>query len=108
MTFDDELHALGVHVEHFFGDQEYAKKTQIPAGVRLTQHQHSFAHLSIVAGGRVTLEVDGQVSEHGPGDCLLIPAGKAHSVVALTDATWFCLHGTQEKDIARIDAVLIQ
>ncbi len=104
MTLDQQFEALGVRVVHHFGDHEYAKETHIPAGIVLTQHEHEYAHLSILAQGRAMVCVDGVCAEYRGPACLNIPAGKSHSVTALTDVVWYCCHGTDEKDPALIDA----
>lgn len=107
MNLDEQLRQAGVAIEHFFGGREYAKKTSIPAGVILTQHRHLFDHLSILSSGRARVTVDGISAEHGAGACILIAAGSAHSVLALTDVVWFCIHGTDEKDPVTVDHGLI-
>ena len=104
MTLDEQFAAHGVTVVHHFGDHEYAKETLIPAGVVLTQHEHEYAHLSILAQGLALVCVDGVCTERRGPACLNIPAGQSHSVTALTPVVWFCVHGTDEKDPALIDA----
>jgi quercetin dioxygenase-like cupin family protein len=101
------LRALGVGIEHHFGGGVYAKETHIPAGLALTQHRHQFDHLSILASGRVRVSVDGEAREvQGPA-CIVIQAGKAHEVVAITDAVWYCVHATECTDPARVDHELV-
>ena len=108
MTTDETFRQAGVDIEHYFGAREYAKKACIPAGVVLTQHQHLFSHLSILSSGRALVTVDGVATEYGPNACILIDAGATHSVQALTDVVWFCIHGTDNKNPDTVDAGLIQ
>lgn len=98
---------LGVTVEHHFAGGLYCKETHIPAGVKLTQHRHSFAHLSVLAQGRVLLTVDGVSTEHAAPAFLTIAAGKVHEVTALTDTVWGCLHATDCTDPALVDDHLV-
>ncbi len=101
--FNKNFDTLGIHVAHHFGGKAYAKETRIPAGTRLEQHRHSFDHLSILASGTVVVEVDGVESEYCAPQCILIAAGKKHSVTALTETVWYCVHGTECTDPNKID-----
>lgn len=98
---------LGVVVTHHFAGGVYCKETQIPAGVKLTQHRHSFDHLSHLAAGRVRLSVHGVDTEHTAPATLTIAAGKVHEVLALTAATWLCIHATDCTDAAQVDHELV-
>lgn len=95
-------------ITHHFGGEAYMKKTVIPAGLRLTQHVHKHDHLSLLAEGAVEVTVDGVTTLHeAPCDPILIVAGKAHEVVSLTNAVWYCVWGTKETDPDKIDQGLI-
>ena len=95
-------------IQHHFGGGVYAKEASIPAGYLAVQHAHKFDHLSVLASGRVDLTVDGQTSTHEAPACLTIKAGKAHSVLALTDIVWYCIHATDCTDVEAVDDVLIE
>lgn len=97
-----------VKVEHVFCGGIYAKKTMIPAGVVLSQHEHNFDHLSILSKGRVRVTVDNVSKEAKAGDYLEIVAGKSHKVEALSDTVWFCIHATDCVDADEIDKTLIK
>lgn len=103
MTLDE----AGVGILHHFGGGMYAKETQIPRGVKLTQHVHSFDHMSILAAGKVMVRAGGWIECFQAPKLIEIKAGIAHEVEALTDATWFCLHATNETEADRIDEGLI-
>lgn len=92
---------------HHFSEGLYAKETHIPAGQMLIQHKHSYAHLSIIAKGKVVVIVDDVSKIIEAPACLEIVAGKHHAVKALTDCVWFCVHATDEKDSSKVDEVLI-
>lgn len=98
---------LGVAVVHHFAGGLYCKETRIPAGVKLTQHRHSFDHLSVLAHGRVLLTVDGVTTEHTAPAFLTIAAGKEHEVTSLTDTVWGCLHATECTDPELVDQQLV-
>jgi quercetin dioxygenase-like cupin family protein len=105
---DDAVTALGVQIHHHFGGGTYAKETVIPAGVVLTQHRHAFDHLSILAAGTAAVDVGGLCRTLIGPACILIEAGKSHSVTAVTDVTWYCVHATDCTDPERVDDGLIE
>ena len=98
----------GVTLVHHFSDGLYAKETIIPAGNVLTQHEHSYDHLSIIAKGSVNVEIEGVEKMLTAPVCLNIEKNKQHRVTALTDVVWFCIHATDEKDAETIDESLIR
>lgn len=94
-------------ISHHFGGGVYAKETRVPAGMVLVQHKHEHDHLSVLALGRVQIEVDGVRSElEGPA-CITITAGKYHGIKALTDVVWYCIHATDCTDPDKVDEVFI-
>lgn len=105
----DSLEKHGVVVIHHFSDREYAKETRIPAGVKLLQHRHKFSHLSILASGTAIVHVDvGEITYKAP-ECLTIKAGALHSVTALTDVVWYCIHATDgETEVAAIESEIVE
>jgi quercetin dioxygenase-like cupin family protein len=92
---------------HHFSDGLYAKQIHIPAKHVVTSHSHQYSHLSVLAKGDVLVEVDGVITEYSAPACIEIRAGLHHRVLARTDATWFCIHATDETDADHIDEVLI-
>ena len=104
MNADFDKHGVGL--AHHFGGGVYAKEARIPAGVVLSQHAHPFAHLSVLASGRVLVEQDGASREASGPTCLTIPAHVQHRVTAITPAVWFCIHATDEVDPGLIDAAI--
>lgn len=95
-------------IVHHFADHLYAKETHINAGEHLLQHVHKFSHLSVLAKGKVVVSTDeGTQIVEGPA-CLEIKAGMHHGVKALTDTVWYCIHATDEKDVSKIDEVIIK
>lgn len=98
----------GIDIAHHFSSGVYAKETHIPAGKVLTQHVHSFDHLSVLASGSAMVEVDG-VGELMTGPTVVtIKAHKEHKVTSLTDVVWFCIHATDETDPEKVDARLTE
>jgi quercetin dioxygenase-like cupin family protein len=94
-------------IEHNFAAGVYAKKMVVPANHFVVKHKHDYDHLSILASGRVYVDIDGQVTEQTAPACIKIEAGKSHKVVAIEDSVWFCIHATDETDSDKVDEVLI-
>lgn len=92
---------------HHFSDGLYAKQMVIPAGFQALQHTHSYSHLSVLAKGRVLVQTDDEVKEFVAPACIEIKAGIHHKIISLEDATWFCIHATDETDAEKVDEVLI-
>jgi quercetin dioxygenase-like cupin family protein len=107
MTAD--LAEFGVDLSHHFvADEVYSKRTVVPAGVQLAKHTHPYDHASALVRGTVRLTIDGASREVSGPKMLLIAAGTAHSIEALTPVVWHCIHITDETDPERIDAVLME
>ena len=99
---------IDLHTTHYFGEGIYAKRMRLPAGHRAVTHKHNYDHLSILAAGSASVDVGGEMTIYGAGDCVTIKAGVAHEIVAITDVVWFCIHATDETDPEKVDRVLIQ
>lgn len=96
-----------IDIQHHFSSGVYAKQTIIPAGITLTQHEHGFDHLSILASGMVIVSVDGEENVVTGPACMTITKGRSHAVTALTDAVWFCIHKTDDTNPDTVDASIL-
>lgn len=94
----DELESDGVDVIHHYGNDIYAKETFIDEGLLLKKHTHPFDHLSILAHGQVKVTVEGVETIKCAPCCILIEANKEHSVEALTEVVWYCIHSTANEN----------
>jgi quercetin dioxygenase-like cupin family protein len=94
-------------IAHHFSDGLYAKEASFPAGVAILKHTHDFSHLSILAKGKVAVMMGDDVQVISAPACIEIKAGLTHGVKALEDCVWFCIHATDEKDVSKVDDVLI-
>lgn len=88
----------GLFVRHYFSDKEYAKEIRLDAGCSIGQHSHKFSHISILAEGTVLLTAGEMVTMYDAPSCIVVEAGVEHSITAITDAVWYCVHATDEKD----------
>lgn len=99
--------AIDLRIQHHFSSGLYAKQMFLPADHFAVTHAHNFDHFSILASGRVTVEVDGVESEYVGPACIEIKAGEHHKITAHEDSVWFCIHATDVADPDSVDEVLI-
>jgi quercetin dioxygenase-like cupin family protein len=100
---------MNIDTLHHFSDGLYAKQMSIPAGAIACQHKHEYDHLSVLAQGKVRVLFDeGKFEVFEAPACINIRKGINHTILALEDSTWFCIHHTFETDMNKIDNVLIQ
>lgn len=95
-------------VKHHFSPNRYLKEIHILEGMTLTSHSHKDSHFSFLALGRVALTVDGVRTEHSAPDFVVVPADKRHEILGLEYAVWYCCHLTDERDVNKIDEILIK
>ncbi len=93
---------------HHFSDNLYAKEMRIPKGYIALSHSHKYSHLSILGKGKVLVKTDDTSTEYEAPACLEIAAEIHHSIEALEDCVWYCIHSTSETDANKIDEVLIK
>lgn len=95
-------------IQHHFAAGVYVREARLGADQEVQTHEHVYDHFGILGAGSVIVELDGEMSVHH-GPCVIeIKAGKKHSIRALTDIVWFCVHATAVADPEKIDEVLIK
>lgn len=110
MMNDQQLRELGVYIVHHMPDDGsgvYIKETRMAAGSLLSMHAHTFTHKSTLAAGRVVLTKNGECTEIEAPAVLILKAGDAHQVEAVTPAVWLCIHASTETDLEKIDHTLV-
>lgn len=100
--------AVDLLTQHFFSDGLYAKRMTLPKGFEALSHSHQYNHLSILSTGKVIVKTDDSEAEYTAPACIEIKAGIHHSITALEDVTWYCIHATDATDADEVDAVLIE
>jgi len=101
-TFEVDLGTI-----HHFSSGVYAKQMMLPKGYFALSHAHNYDHLSILATGKVIVKTDEKAIQYTAPACITIHKGEHHSITALEDATWFCIHATEETNPDKVDEVLI-
>ncbi len=104
----DILPIIEENIVHHFSDNVYAKQMAAPANTKITTHKHKYDHLSILSEGTALVRIDGKEQLYRAPACINIEKNKTHEIIALDNIVWFCIHSTEEKDISKIDEVLIE
>lgn len=92
----EALAGVGVLHDLFVSDDVLVNRYVIRKGTEVRKHMHDYSHLSAVLKGKVLVAMDGgDAREYSAGDIVLIPAGVSHSVLALEDSIWACIHSAK-------------
>lgn len=94
-------------IVHHFSSGVYAKQMHLPKGHMAFSHSHKYDHLSILAKGKVVVLTDDTEHVYTAPTAVTIKEGINHSITALEDAVWFCIHATEETDPEKVDEVVI-
>lgn len=95
-------------IVHHFSDGLYAKQMRLPKGHIAVSHKHHYSHLSILSMGKACVKTDETNQIFFAPACIEIKSGIQHSIEALEDIVWFCIHATDAADPNMIDQVLIK
>lgn len=99
---------LELPVRHHFAPGVYCRELTIPAGVVAVGKIHRTEHLTIISSGKVTIWTEeGMKTLEAP--CLLhsFPGAK-RAAYAHTDVVITTIHPTNETDLAKLEAELIE
>lgn len=101
---------IDLHTRHFFSEKIYAKQMKLPKGHFAVSHKHNYDHLSILASGIAEVTTDTETRQYTAPSCIEIKAGIEHTIVAIEDVSWFCIHAisSEDRDVNKIDQVLIE
>lgn len=94
-------------IEHFFTEGVYARKMLVPAGTQVPSHKHAYNHLSILAQGKVRVAVGPVIKEYNAPSMIEIKKDLVHTITAVTDSVWFCIHATDATDIESLEQTVI-
>ena len=81
-------------VEFFEADNLFAQRHILSKGDKIGKHIHSYSHLSILGYGSVRVNTPQSSKVYDAGDCIVITENTEHTIVALEDSCWFCIHTT--------------
>lgn len=103
-----KLPQTNLGIEHHFSKGIYAKEMHLPKGHIAISHKHTYSHLSILAKGIVVVKTDEYENFYIAPTCIEIKEGILHSIEALEDTTWYCIHATDICDPEKIDEIILE
>lgn len=100
---------LDVPVTHHFAPGLYAREVTIPAGALVTGKVHRTRHLNVISAGHIAVytEDTGWRELRAPSTFLSEP-GTRRVGFAFEDTVWTTFHPTDETDLERIEAAVIE
>lgn len=104
---DEQMEDAGIEVNHYFSTGLYTREHIMPANTRVVQHKHNFNHTSILASGTVMVTNDNKQFEITGPAVMVIEAEQLHSILAITDAVWMCIHATDKTCVADIEHEIV-
>lgn len=94
-------------VKHHFSKDVYARELFIPAGTLIVGKIHKHENFNILSQGEMSvLSVDGMQRVTAPFSVVSSP-GVKRMAFAHTDCVWTTIHGTDEKDLEKIEELFI-
>jgi quercetin dioxygenase-like cupin family protein len=91
-------------VKNLFVRQMHFKK----AGDGEQGHAHQFDHLTLLAKGRLAVDINGEVTEFTAPQMIYIKAELRHKLVALTDNTVaYCIHALRDETGDILDVAMV-
>jgi quercetin dioxygenase-like cupin family protein len=87
-----------VEIGHYFAGGVYAKQMTIAKDCKIPTHKHVYDHLSILAKGRVQVTVSRETVEYVAPAAIEIKRDLVHTLTAIEDSVWYCIHATEETD----------
>lgn len=98
-----------VEMQHHFAPGVYGREMRIPAGVMATGKIHRNRVLNIVCGDiTVFNKQDGTKRRIIGYEAFVSEPGTRRAVYAHSFTVWTCIHPTQETDLEKIEAEVIQ
>jgi quercetin dioxygenase-like cupin family protein len=103
----NEPNGIGA-VKHHFSGGVYAKEMRLKKGHTATTHKHTYDHMSVLASGSVIVSCDGVEKTYTAPHVIEIKKNVNHSIHALEDTLWLCIHKVPDEFDGNIDEVLIK
>lgn len=103
-TLDGQIE---IPVSHHFSKGIYAREMQMPAGAILVGKIHKHENLSILSAGEVSVLSQDGIKRFKAPYTFVATAGAKRVIYAHSDAVWTVIHGTDEKDVEKIEEEFI-
>ena len=98
-----------LETSHYFADGMYCRVVPRPAGCVIVGKVHKREHFYMVVKGAVAVVQDGAEEKVYEAPAIIVSkAGSKRAVVALVDSVCLTVHRTDETDLDKIEAELIE
>lgn len=98
---------VDLKVVHHFSKGVYARELHIPAGTTLTGKVHKFSNLNILSQGEISVSTENGIERICAPYTVVSPPGTKRVAYAHTDCVWTTIHGTEETDLGKIEAIFV-
>ncbi len=99
-----------IEILHHFSPGIYMREMRAPAGSIITGCRHRTKHLNVVAAGSLTVinEIDGTRRTIAAPYAFASEPGTRRAAIVHEDLSWITVHATEETDIAKLEAMLVE
>lgn len=98
---------VDIPVRHYFSDGVYAREVTIPAGSIVTGKIHKRENLNILSKGEISVLVGDRIERLRAPVTIVSAPGTKRIAYTHTEVVWTTIHGTNERDLAKIEAEFI-
>lgn len=93
---------------HHFCQGVYARQMNVPKGTVLVGKKHKRDCINFIMAGEVeVVSAEGKQRAKAP-EIFVSPAGTKRAMVAIEDLTWVTVHASEETDLDKLEAELIE
>ncbi|WP_143220696.1 MULTISPECIES: hypothetical protein [unclassified Achromobacter] len=101
------LPQLDIEPVHHFSKGIYAREIIIPAGALIAGKMHATDHLNILSKGEISVLTENGIERLRAPAVIPARAGMKRVGYAHEETVWTTIHGTDETDLAKLEAELI-
>lgn len=89
-------------IKHIPCDGVYVKAYRVPAGLQIYSKSFDKDHVTILGQGSVLIDSGEEKLKFFAPAHFIFPALTRYKIITLEDSVWYCVHVTDEKDLAKL------
>jgi len=89
-------------IKHIPCDGVYVKAYRVPAGLQIYSKSFDVDHVTILGQGSVLIDKGEEKLKFFSPAHFIFPANSRYKIITLEDSVWYCVHVTDEKDLAKL------
>lgn len=101
------MEQIDIPIKHYFSQGVYAREMTVPKGATVVGKIHKYEQLNILSAGEVSVVTDEGVQRVKAPFTLVAPPGAKRAFYAHEDSVWTVIHGTEERDVEKIELQFI-